>query len=64
MSFDTLAEINLSNLSHNILAIQQRVAPSMVIPVVKADAYGHGAVPVTKHLVKEGFKFFAVAQFQ
>jgi alanine racemase len=64
MNHETLAEINLSHLSHNILAVQQRVSPSMVIPVVKADAYGHGAVPVTKHLVKEGFKFFAVAQFQ
>jgi len=64
MNYKTLAEINLSNISHNIHAVQQRVSPSMVIPVVKADAYGHGAVPVAKHLVKEGFNFFAVAQFQ
>jgi alanine racemase len=64
MSPNTFAEINLRHLLHNVRAIQQKVAPSQVIPVVKADAYGHGAVVVTKHLVKAGFRFFAVAQFQ
>jgi alanine racemase len=64
MNHETCAEINLNNLAYNIHAIQQKVLPSKVIPVVKADAYGHGAVPVTKRLVKEGFKIFAVAQFQ
>ncbi len=64
MNHETCAEINLNNLAYNIHAIQQKVLPSKLIPVVKADAYGHGAVPVTKRLVKEGFKIFAVAQFQ
>ncbi len=64
MNTKTCAEINIENLINNIRAIQQKVAPSQVIPVVKADAYGHGAVAVTKLLVKEGFKLFAVAQFQ
>jgi alanine racemase len=64
MNTETCAEINLDNLVHNIRAIQQQVSPSTVISVVKADAYGHGAVPVAKHLVKEGVQFFAVAQFQ
>jgi alanine racemase len=64
MSAKTFAEINLNNLVHNINAIKEKVAPSEIIPVVKANAYGHGAVPVTKRLVKEGFTRFAVAQFQ
>ena len=64
MNSGTFAEINLHHLVHNVRAIQQKVSPSQIIPVVKADAYGHGAVVVTKHLVKEGFKLFAVAQFQ
>ncbi|UCD31514.1 MAG: alanine racemase [Desulfobacterales bacterium] len=64
MNFGAFAEINLHHLAHNVRAIQQRVFPSQIIPVVKADAYGHGAVIVTKRLVKEGFKYFAVAQFQ
>ncbi|TES93118.1 MAG: alanine racemase [Desulfobacteraceae bacterium] len=64
MNTKTCAEINIENLINNIRAIQRKVAPSQVIPVVKADAYGHGVVAVTKRLVKEGFKLFAVAQFQ
>ncbi len=64
MSAKTFAEINLDHLIYNIRAIQQKIFPSDIIPVVKADAYGHGAVAVTKRLVKDGFKMFAVAQFQ
>ena len=36
----------------------------MVMPIVKADAYGHGVGPVAKRLVKEGVSLFGVAQFQ
>ena len=64
MKHETCAEINLNNLAYNIHAIQQRVSPSQVIPIVKADAYSHGAVSVTKRLAKEGFNFFSVARFQ
>ena len=64
MSPKTFAEINLNNLGHNINAIKEKVAPSEIIPVVKANAYGHGAVAVTKCLVNESFTRFAVAQFQ
>jgi len=60
----TCAEINLDNLSHNTRAIQEKVAPAKVIPMIKADAYGHGAIPVARRLVREGFEMFAVAQFQ
>jgi alanine racemase len=64
MRFRNHAEINLDNLAYNIHRIRERVAPARVIPVVKADAYGHGALPVVKRLVKEGLHMFAVAQFQ
>ncbi|MFC1859200.1 alanine racemase [Thermodesulfobacteriota bacterium] len=60
----TVAEINLNHLLHNIHAIQKQVFPAKVIPVVKADAYGHGAVPVARRLEKEGIEMFAVAQFK
>lgn len=60
----TYAEINLDNLAYNIHVIQQKVFPSKVIPVVKANAYGHGVIPITRRLVNEGFDLFAVAQFQ
>jgi alanine racemase len=64
MNHETRAEINLDNLSYNIHAIQQKVSPSRVIPVVKADAYGHGAVPVSKRLAKEGFTMMAVTRLE
>jgi alanine racemase len=63
MNFRNYAEISLDNLAYNIHRIRERVAPARVIPVVKADAYGHGAVPVVKRLVQEGLDMFAVAQF-
>ena len=64
MTNKTFAEINLNNLASNVSAIKKRVFPSKVIPVVKADAYGHGAVPVTKRLIREGFNNFAVSQLK
>jgi alanine racemase len=53
MNHEACAEINLNNFAYNIHAIQQRVSPSKVILVLKSDAYGHSAVPVTKRLASE-----------
>ncbi len=64
MSFKTYAEINLDNLVYNIGRIREKVAPSALIPIVKANAYGHGAIPVAKRLVREGCSMFAVARFE
>jgi alanine racemase len=64
MNFKTYAEINLDNLAYNVGRIREKVAPARVIAVVKANAYGHGAVPVAKRLEAEGVGQFAVAQFQ
>jgi alanine racemase len=64
MKFRTYAEINLDNLVYNIRCIREKVAPSVVIPIIKADAYGHGAVPVARRLAMEGCGMFAVARFE
>ncbi|MBU2586385.1 MAG: alanine racemase, partial [Bacteroidetes bacterium] len=41
----TYAEINLSNLRYNYLSIAKKVGKKVAImPVVKADAYGHGMI--------------------
>jgi len=58
----TVAEINLANLRYNFRNIKQRVAPAGIMAVVKADAYGHGAVPVARCLLEEGAQFLAVAR--
>ena len=62
--FKTYAEINLDNLAYNIGRIREKVAPSALIPIIKADAYGHGAIPVAKRLAREGCAMFAVARLE
>ncbi len=64
MRFRTYAEINLDNLAHNIRRIREKVGSAGLIPVIKADAYGHGAVVVARRLVREGCSMFAVARFE
>lgn len=44
------AIINLSNLKRNFSNIRNKVFPSKVMAVVKADAYGHGMIPVVNAL--------------
>src|SRR5512132_951322 len=38
----TYLEVNLNQLKKNIEAIRARVAPAKIMPMVKANAYGHG----------------------
>lgn len=58
----TFAEIDLSKLTDNFaLARQILPADTDVIPVVKADAYGHGSIDCALHLERIGAKFFAVS---
>jgi len=56
-----VAEISLSAIGQNLQAIRKFVGNCPVIAVVKADAYGHGAVEVSKRLLKEGISYLAVA---
>ena len=42
----TLVEVNLARLVENFKAIQSRVAPAKMMPVLKANAYGHGLVEI------------------
>jgi alanine racemase len=55
-------EINLNNLAHNIKEVKRIVKPgTMITAVIKADAYGHGAVQIGKTLLENGADRFAVA---
>jgi alanine racemase len=58
----TRAYIDLDNLVFNFRNIRDAVAPAGVIAVVKADAYGHGALAVANRLAAEGAVMFAVAR--
>lgn len=55
------AEINLSALEQNYLAFKKLVAPSKIMAVVKADAYGHGMIECALRLKLAGCDYFGVA---
>lgn len=55
------AEINLDSIRNNIKEVKRVVKDKKVIGVIKADAYGHGAIEVAKVLKEEGVDYFAVA---
>jgi alanine racemase len=57
----TYAEIDLDAIRHNVAAFADLIAPSALCTVVKADAYGHGDVPVATAAVEAGAQFLAVA---
>lgn len=59
------AEVSLSALRHNLKNIRALLAPqTRFCAVVKADAYGHGMVPVAQEAVKAGADYLAVAQVE
>ncbi|SHH92178.1 alanine racemase [Clostridium collagenovorans DSM 3089] len=55
------AEINLDNLAHNIREIKKIVPDKEIMAVVKADAYGHGALDTVPTLLENGADRLAVA---
>jgi alanine racemase len=58
----TWAEIDLNALAENFHWVRERVGNSVkVMAVVKANAYGHGAVACARRLAAEGAEWFAVA---
>jgi alanine racemase len=55
------ADIDLDAIAHNIALIRRRVGPGVgIMLVVKADAYGHGAVAVAHHAVRCGVESLGV----
>jgi alanine racemase len=57
----TRAEVSLDALLANYSALRDRIGPRPVIGVVKANAYGHGAVPIARCLQSAGIDHLAVA---
>lgn len=55
------ADIDLDALAHNLERIRSRIGPRVaVMLVVKADAYGHGAVAVSHHALRSGIAALGV----
>ena len=57
----TNVEVYLDHLSGNFRAIEKAVAPAGVMVILKANAYGHGLVPVARHMVALGAAYIGVA---
>lgn len=58
----TVAEIDLDAIQHNLRQIRRIVGPSVrICAAVKADAYGHGAVEVSRAMAASGANVLSVA---
>jgi alanine racemase len=58
----TIAEVDLGALAFNYRQIQKRIPKGVkILAVVKADAYGHGALPISLQLEKLGVEYLGVA---
>ncbi len=56
----TQATINLANLSDNIAVLQRLAGDRPLLPAIKANAYGHGAAEVARHLLALGYDTFCI----
>lgn len=54
-------EIDIDAIEHNAAQIASLIAPAALCAVVKADAYGHGDVPVAEAAIRGGAAYLAVA---
>ena len=54
-------EVSLGAIAQNYDAIRAHVGTASVMPVVKANAYGHGIVEVAQHLMNHGAPCLGVA---
>ncbi len=62
MSEITWIEVDLNAIEHNLKAIKSKVeSGTKILSIVKADAYGHGAVEVSKTLEQNGTDMLGVA---
>lgn len=62
--FDAWVGVNVANLTANLALVRERAGGRPVMGVVKADAYGHGLIPVAQALADAGIDAFMVANTQ
>ena len=61
----TVAYVDLDKLVHNYNAIKRHVGDkTRIMAMVKADAYGHGLLPVSKTLEQAGADYLGVAMIE
>ena len=58
----TVAEIDLAAFAHNIQVVRAVLpATCRILAVLKADAYGHGALPLARVAQQQGVAYLGVA---
>ena len=62
--FGTRLYVSFNRLKNNINTLKKHVPVSMIIAMVKANAYGHGDIRVSKKLMDFGVSNFGVADFE
>lgn len=60
----TWAEVDLDAIAHNYNMLKKAAGGAECMCIVKADAYGHGSVPVAKELYNCGARYFAVSNIE
>lgn len=60
----TWAEVNLDNIKHNVTELRRLTPGARFMAVVKADGYGHGAVPAARTALEAGADWLAVATLE
>ncbi len=60
--YRTVLKIKLDALTHNLNCYRQALLPSTrIMAMVKADAYGSGLLPISRHLASQGIDYLGVA---
>ncbi len=58
----SVAHVDLDAVEHNVASLRALAGPADLCAVVKADGYGHGAVPISRAALRGGARWLAVAQ--
>ena len=57
----TFAEVDFNALTSNLNVVREKTGNKNILAVVKAGAYGHGAVRIAEHLITQGISRLGVA---
>lgn len=64
MNKRTWVEVDLENIKHNFYLIKEKAQGALMCPVLKDNAYGHGAVRLAKLYEDLGASYFAVSNIK
>ncbi len=57
----TCVRVNLARIAHNARVLKKMMGETRMMAVVKANAYGHGLIPVARTALKNGAEYLGVA---